>query len=460
MALAVLTAAGWLSLLTWSAADPSLTHATSGTTRNLLGPFGAILSDLLLQIDRPRRRLRLLSSSASGRRADPAPPPPGAARSASSSRRSRCWFWPARWRPSPRLQAGRCTTASAARSATLVFKLVSSVSAQVNPGSRRARRRARHVRGRHVRAVGGTRADAAGTTHCSGRSDRSALRRRARRELCGGPICGLVDAAFAAARDAPIARRPSMTTSASPPRRADYAVRPPPMRTMTKREPTTFDTATDADEPDHRRALRPRWSRACRCRLRWLNQTLPRAAGAAPPRAQDAARLSPARRSTFCVAPLPPKQGAEISQAVMRGNARLLEDVLADFGVKGEIKDIRPGPVVTLYELEPARGIKSARVIGLADDIARSMSAASARVAVVPGRNAIGIELPNAAARDPFSCASCSKPTPSRASEAQLPDHARQEHRRRADRRRSRAHAASADRRHHRLGQVGRRQRA
>ena len=79
----------------------------------------------------------------------------------------------------------------------------------------------------------------------------------------------------------------------------------------------------------------------------------------------------------------------------MRGNARLLEDVLADFGVKGEVKDIKPGPVVTLYELEPARGTKSSRVIGLADDIARSMSVASVRAAVVPGRNAIGLELPN-----------------------------------------------------------------
>ncbi|MDB5540879.1 MAG: ftsK/SpoIIIE family protein [Devosia sp.] len=75
--------------------------------------------------------------------------------------------------------------------------------------------------------------------------------------------------------------------------------------------------------------------------------------------------------------------------------ARKLESVLDDFGVKGDIINVRPGPVVTLYELEPAPGIKSSRVISLADDIARSMSAISARVAVVPGRNAIGIELPN-----------------------------------------------------------------
>ena len=84
-----------------------------------------------------------------------------------------------------------------------------------------------------------------------------------------------------------------------------------------------------------------------------------------------------------------------LSKAELESNSRALEGVLGDFGVRGEIVKANPGPVVTLYELEPAPGIKSSRVIGLADDIARSMSALSARVAVVAGRNAIGIELPN-----------------------------------------------------------------
>ncbi len=88
-------------------------------------------------------------------------------------------------------------------------------------------------------------------------------------------------------------------------------------------------------------------------------------------------------------------RGRTVSDEVLQENARELEGVLQDFGVKGEITNVRPGPVVTLYELEPAPGTKSSRVIGLADDIARSMSAIAARVAVVPGRNAIGIELPN-----------------------------------------------------------------
>ncbi|HEX2885787.1 DNA translocase FtsK [Vineibacter terrae] len=87
---------------------------------------------------------------------------------------------------------------------------------------------------------------------------------------------------------------------------------------------------------------------------------------------------------------------AQIDEDALAQNARLLESVLEDFGVKGEIVKVRPGPVVTLYELEPAPGTKSSRVIGLADDIARSMSAVSVRVATVPGRNVIGIELPNA----------------------------------------------------------------
>ncbi|MBY0501813.1 MAG: DNA translocase FtsK 4TM domain-containing protein [Alphaproteobacteria bacterium] len=84
-----------------------------------------------------------------------------------------------------------------------------------------------------------------------------------------------------------------------------------------------------------------------------------------------------------------------VDDEVLQENAEALEAVLNDYGIRGEIVSVKPGPVVTLYELEPAPGLKSSRVIGLADDIARSMSAISARVAVVPGKNVIGIELPN-----------------------------------------------------------------
>ena len=85
----------------------------------------------------------------------------------------------------------------------------------------------------------------------------------------------------------------------------------------------------------------------------------------------------------------------QLSDEALEENARMLENVLDDYGVKGEIISVRPGPVVTMYELEPAPGLKASRVIGLADDIARSMSALAARVSTVPGRTVIGIELPN-----------------------------------------------------------------
>ncbi|EFI53514.1 DNA translocase FtsK 4TM domain-containing protein [Afipia sp. 1NLS2] len=114
------------------------------------------------------------------------------------------------------------------------------------------------------------------------------------------------------------------------------------------------------------------------------------------------AKTSSRRSSTFALPPIgvltAPKASDRftLSKDELEENSRSLEGVLQDFGVRGEIVKASPGPVVTLYELEPAPGIKSSRVIGLSDDIARSMSAVSARVAVVSGRNAIGIELPNA----------------------------------------------------------------
>jgi S-DNA-T family DNA segregation ATPase FtsK/SpoIIIE len=94
--------------------------------------------------------------------------------------------------------------------------------------------------------------------------------------------------------------------------------------------------------------------------------------------------------------PAPARATSGPSEEALQANARLLETVLSDYGVQGSIVEIRPGPVVTLYELEPAPGIRSARVIGLADDVARSLSVTAVRIATVPGRNVIGIEVPNA----------------------------------------------------------------
>jgi S-DNA-T family DNA segregation ATPase FtsK/SpoIIIE len=122
---------------------------------------------------------------------------------------------------------------------------------------------------------------------------------------------------------------------------------------------------------------------------------------AAPRRPRAPPRPARRGRSGFELPPLgllsAPKASDRLTLSVeaIQENATALESVLGDFGVRGEIINAHPGPVVTLYELEPAPGIKSSRVIGLSDDIARSMSALSARVALVPGRNVIGIELPN-----------------------------------------------------------------
>ena len=125
-----------------------------------------------------------------------------------------------------------------------------------------------------------------------------------------------------------------------------------------------------------------------------------------PPRAVAAARKTGAQPSLalgdyalpdVSLLAAAPKKGREhVDRAALEKNAKLLEAVLEDFNVRGDIVEVRPGPVVTMYELEPASGIKASRVIALADDIARNMQAVSARVAIIPGRSVIGIELPNA----------------------------------------------------------------
>ncbi len=183
------------------------------------------------------------------------------------------------------------------------------------------------------------------------------------------------------------------------------------------------------------------------------------------PRRRAAAPKVPARRSGsgFALPSLNLLSAAKasdrttVSKESLETNAQALETVLQDFGVRGEIINARPGPVVTLYELEPAPGIKSSRVIGLADDIARSMSAVSARVAVVSGRNAIGIELPNPT-REKVVLRELLVRQGLQRTHRQAAALPRQDHRRRVGDRRPRPHAASADRRHHRLRQVGRHQ--
>ena len=144
---------------------------------------------------------------------------------------------------------------------------------------------------------------------------------------------------------------------------------------------------------------------------RLVRLVVPRAKPAAPGRRaeqelQPGLDLAPDREPLLPPLALltkPPEvKTASVDEEALAKNARMLEAVLEDYGVRGQIVQVRPGPVVTLYELEPAPGIKASRVIGLADDIARSMSAISVRVAVVPGRTVIGIELPNQKAETVF----------------------------------------------------------
>jgi DNA segregation ATPase FtsK/SpoIIIE-like protein len=97
-----------------------------------------------------------------------------------------------------------------------------------------------------------------------------------------------------------------------------------------------------------------------------------------------------------------------LSDEALEENARMLEAVLTDFGVKGRITAVRPGPVVTLYEFEPAAGVKSSRVISLSDDVARSMSAVAARIATISGPQCDRHRAAQPVPREPFSCARCS----------------------------------------------------
>ncbi len=126
-----------------------------------------------------------------------------------------------------------------------------------------------------------------------------------------------------------------------------------------------------------------------------LTVTAPRSATIPKPRVKRSRKGRGAKVPPLDLLQVPPTQRHEIDEESLLAKANRLAEVLREFGVRGRIREVRPGPVVTLFELEPAAGVKSARVISLADDVARSMSAVSCRIAVVPGKNAIGIELPN-----------------------------------------------------------------
>ena len=394
-----------LALATWSTRDPSLNHATAGPIRNLLGLRGAVVADLLTQIfgiasiallapiallgwrlvvdhgfDRPKSRIALwLLGVLSAAAVASMLPPPG------------------RW-PLPTGLGGMIGDAIAglarwatggARIGMLAATIACAASAILSLSA----------------ACGGRKQKTEEPVLAQSKPS-TAKRVTERAEPDDEPGAALIS--LGAALHGLIALK-----SAALRRLRDVG---------TKR---LLDTESDsATATEKRQRLEPSFSgsnhddgAAWKPALQPLEAALPDPAhdSDAQPQvaiARQAGPLKPGRRASKEAQPelfdrqayhLPAlgllaearKAARRISEDALAQNARLLEGVLDDFGVKGEIVNVRPGPVVTLYELEPAPGVKSSRVIGLADDIARSMSAISARVAVVQGRNAIGVELPN-----------------------------------------------------------------
>jgi S-DNA-T family DNA segregation ATPase FtsK/SpoIIIE len=367
VALIVLAALLALALATWSVQDPSLNHATNSPVRNLLGVPGAIVADLLMQLLGVAALAFILPVAIWGWRLLTHRP--------LRRERIRLLFWIT----GVLLTAG-CAAALPRSSA---WPLPVGLGGVIGDWMLRL---AALLSGGAV--TGATRiaiaiAAGAGTLFSFGfaigfgwRSDNADAEAAAEEQTPVSISLGWVAHGFLSLKariTRALTRRP---TARAPTRReAPLQGRIEP-RLEARAQDTAPRLAPEAEDEQHDAALhlsrKPR--AAPRAPRRPSGYVLPSLELLAAPKAIGRAML-----------------GADALQA----NATALEGVLADFGVRGEIINARPGPVVTLYELEPAPGIKSSRVIGLADDIARSMSALSARVAVVAGRNVIGIELPN-----------------------------------------------------------------
>ncbi len=400
LALLSLTGAVALALISWSVDDPSLTHARDGRVANWLGSPGAIVADLMMQLfgigsiailapvaawglrlvgGRPQSRLRLrlvlwiVGAAAAGAVASALPPT-------------------ARW-PLPTGLGGVGGDAVLAGTRMLFGFLggaAGAIAALLQVG---------------IAILALTAACGFGLTDGSDADDDAAPRRPSRRQAADDdhdgdrsdePGWGIVSLGAIVhggmMLKAAIARRmqASERRGGDRNRLAGFTRTP-----RGERRDPTFGTV--GGSPDHDPAG-PRIA---------PGEDGPRVippVGAPKPGRRLAREAQPSFLDTggyalpalsLLAEPKKSTQTAAISTDSLAQNAALLESVLDDFGVRGEIINVRPGPVVTLYELEPAPGTKSSRVISLADDIARSMSAISARVAVVQGRNAIGIELPN-----------------------------------------------------------------
>ncbi|PWB91601.1 cell division protein FtsK [Methylocystis sp. MitZ-2018] len=391
-ALLVSAAALTLALVSWSARDPSLNHATSGHVRNLLGGPGAIVSDLLMQLVGFGAIAAIVPIAAQGLRL---------------MRRRRIGR--------VMLRVGLCVLGVFATAATasllpatnrwplptglggvagdailtvprLIFAGSGVLTALFGAG-------AALVAILAVTGAAGLGFESEADMRSRSSEDDAKIRPGADDDDDAGGEPGVALISLGALIHLGLALKAWMLRAAARfRRRAATTDRPPPPR-YPRVEPTFEELdvfpgfaspgAQDLDEPPFEAAVSPPAPAPRRTRA---------PARAAQPRFNTRYETPPL---TLLAEPKKQASGVKLPQEALEHNARLLEGVLEDFSVKGDIINVRPGPVVTLYELEPAPGIKSSRVIGLADDIARSMSAISARVAVVSGRNAIGIELPN-----------------------------------------------------------------
>ena len=427
-----------VALATWSIDDPSLNHATDHAAHNVLGRPGAVVADLAMQLlglgsialvlppalwgmrlmrerDLPRGGLRIalwiigfLCASAAASALPPTarwPLPTGLGGVAGDAL----------------ISAARLVAGSAVSLAGIAFAVVAILSLTGSCRSGAAideseweDEPAAPVRAAALRNERRSDADEPGLGILSLGALAQALmngRTRLRHRVAHWKAEREADAqalAYAGASPALAARRAFEEAEDAPWAAHAPDDRPPDDRPLPRREPVfDADDEAEAPEPAPRPAAvtgeaSPEDDEAPDAPLPAHSRVaapLPPAAPvrprpAAPPRAEGGEYRHPALE--LLAQPRPPAPGSEVSADALEQNATLLEATLQDFGVRGDILAVRPGPVVTLYELEPAPGTKSSRVISLADDIARSMSAVSARVAVVPGRNAIGIELPNA----------------------------------------------------------------
>jgi DNA segregation ATPase FtsK/SpoIIIE, S-DNA-T family len=381
-----------LSLATWSAQDPSLTHAVKASVHNLLGAPGAIVSDLLMQMFGMGSIALIVPVAVWGWRL--------LSRRPLSHHRLRLIAWlfgaltgtafasciptSARW-PLPTGLGGvmgdallrACTSFSASPASVMSRVIAGTILALVTIAA-------------IAFAVGllwrGRPSGRAWAPEPRESSDRASwifgMLAHAGMSVAArvGRLLRLIISAFASI---PSLFVPSPKPSSRPSRRVE-----PRLRTRAKADDAEEQAEDDGDpeqEEEEEEEPEPVVSRR-----------------SPPKKAKPPVRVKRADADDYVLPPLnllaaakQPERAARLTDAQLQEHATALEGVLGDFGVRGDIINARPGPVVTLFELEPAPGIKSSRVIGLADDIARSMSAVSARVAVVSGRNAIGIELPN-----------------------------------------------------------------